>query len=81
MDMKAAKIRVMPYGDGYSIVDFNTIEGPFHTNDVPNWMLVSMALLDIAGTHNEIPGIGFISGYTHRTYYLTIRGDVPNAEG
>jgi len=80
MDMKAAKIRIMPYEDGYSIVDFNTDEGPFHTNDVPNWMLVSMALLDIAGADIDVPGIGRKYGAIN-TYYLTVRGDAPNAEG
>ena len=83
--MKAARIRVRPCRvrpceDGYSVFDFNTDEGSFFTKDVPNWVLVSMALLDIAGADIDVPGIGRKYGLL-KAYYLTIRGDVPNAEG
>lgn len=55
-------------------MDFNNGIKKLTGTPLPNWMKESIALLNVAGVHVEVPGVGM--RWEDKVYYLTIKGDL-----
>lgn len=75
--VKQARVRVALRGEGGGIYDFNT-GTQHHCRTLPNWMRDSIDLLNIAGQSVEVHNVGM--KWADDTYYLTIKGDLGEAE-
>ena len=75
--MKQSRVRVALRGEATDVYDFNTGRQLYH-HTLPGWMRDSIALLNIAGQGVEVHNVGM--KWADDTYYLTIKGDLGEAE-
>ena len=75
--VKQARCRLLIETKTYRITDFNDGTDRVY-EEIPDWMHDSVALLNIAGDKVEVQGVGM--KWTDRTYYLTIKGAMNEAE-
>lgn len=75
--MKQSRVRVALRGEATDVYDFNTGRQLYH-HILPGWMQTSIALLNIAGLKVEVPDVGV--WFNEDVYYLTIKGDLCEAE-
>ena len=76
--MRQARVRVEHITKGWwKCMDLNT-GTQHHCRTLPNWMRDSIALLNIAGQSVEVPNVGI--RWEERIYYLTIKGNLGEAE-
>jgi len=75
--VKQARCRLLIETLTYRITDFNDGTDKIY-EEIPDWMHDSVALLNIAGDKVEVQNVGM--KWTDRTYYLTIKGAMSEAE-
>jgi hypothetical protein len=79
--MRKARVRVVLLEHCATYFDLNT--GIARTlAELPEWMDESIAMLNMVEIGEEVPGIGCKVDVTSvgPTYYLTIRGELPNED-
>lgn len=69
--MKQARCRLLIETKTYRITDFNDGTDKVY-DELPQWVWDSVALLNIAGVQEEVPGVGI--KWSDHAYYLTIKG-------
>ena len=79
--MRKARVRVAVFDGGAAFFDLNTGKRAAITT-LPLWMDESIAMLNMVEIGEEVPGIGCKVEVASAgpTYYLTLRGELPNED-
>ena len=79
--MRQARVRVALFTDRNLLYDLNTGKRTALAT-LPPWMDESVAMLNMVEIGEEVPGIGCKVDVVGAgpTYYLTIRGELPNED-